>query len=158
MITLKCDPSKLTVPRVYGKTKYAPYVERHKKFEIRETITKEERKRRIKEAHRSNMFWTPERDAYIIKLRKQGWSIDKIAAEIGKKPTAVQARFKNMGKKRDWKKVGKNRDCNHNHYTEAQDEVIREMRAADKPYKEIASELGRSVSSVTKRAKRIGVS
>ena len=56
-------------------------------------------------------------------------------------------------KKRDWSSVKRGKYGSGFWWTEAQDAVLREMRAQGKSFSEIAEHLGRSKAAVQKRAK-----
>lgn len=56
---------------------------------------------RIRAAAKRRVFYTPERDAQILKMRADGCTIDEIAAAMKKKPKSIQWRLGELRRKRE---------------------------------------------------------
>ncbi len=137
-IAIKCNISKLPKPPYKPAKKY-PRTKPDIPFE--ESLSKYS----IKGSSR-NKFYTPEIDADIVRMHKSGKSWMSIAEKYGRKPTAVEARYRKLCAGRFGEKY---------RWTPEQDEVVRQMRAQGKPYSEIADQIGKSKEAIRKRAKII---
>lgn len=177
---LKVDPKKLPLPP-YPPTKPVRTIEKPDRpyeaidYASRYKVDEEkmaERRRRAGEstrrmyAARPAYAYTPAQEELIIKLYKQGVRTADIAERIGKSKTAVKQKIEKLRKVYGFEREAplqrqyihhkpENEIVRKNHYTHAQDAVIREMRGQGKTYAEIGEEIGKSKEAVRRRWYRI---
>lgn len=148
--------------RVIGRPKI-PYETRD--YERDEMV---ERRKRAAEGRARTMKngYTPEQENLIIEMYKQGASAEVIAEKLGRTKVAIKQKIEKMRKKRNFereaplqrrytKRKPEIEIVRRNHYTKAQDDVIRVMKADGKTYKEIADQIGKSPDAVRGRWRRM---
>lgn len=173
---LKVDPKKLPAPPL-PPTKPVRFVQKVDiPFEARDYASDfkidagkmAERRRRAIESRAKTMqdAYTAEQEALIKKMYEQGMTYEAIGKKVGRTKGAVRQKIANMRRAQNFeRKAPLQRTYTHykpeseivrrNHYTEAQDAVIREMRAQGKTYREIGEQIGKSKEAVRKRARLI---
>lgn len=173
---LKIDPKKLPAPPI-PPTKPIRLIEKPDiAFEAKDYASDfkadakkmAERRKRAAESRQRTMQdgYSKEQEALIMALYKQGICYEAIAVKTGRTKAAIRQKIANLRKKHGFNREAPlQRTYNHrkpeseivrkNHYTAAQDAVIREMREQGKTYKEIGEQIGKSKEAVRKRAKVI---
>ena len=175
---LKVNPRKLPVPilpptravktivrpdKAYETIDYASQYESDKKI-------MDERSKRAAESTRRTYAvknaYTPEQENEIIELYKSGMRTVDIAEKVGRTKTAIKQKIEKLRKeqgiqrevplKRVYiKRKPESEIMRRNHYTPAQDAVIKEMKSQGKTFREIADQIGKSPEAVRCRWYRI---
>lgn len=127
----------------------------------------ERRKRAAESAARTlNNGYTPEQEALIIELYKQGMPTEAIAEKLGRTKAAIKQKIEKLRKKHGFEREAplqrqyikhkpESEIVRRNHYTPAQDAVIREMKAQGKSNQAIGEQIGKSKEAVRRRWERI---
>lgn len=169
---LKVDPRTLP-PLPYPPTKTVRTIEKPDiQYEARDYASDfkadsekmaQRRKRAVQSRAQSMQNgYTAEQEALITALYKQGVNYEDIAKKTGRTKHAIRQKIGNLRKKYGFNREAPlQRTYTHhkpeseivrkNHYTPAQDAVIREMRAQGKSYKEIGEQIDKSKEAVRRR-------
>ena len=175
---LKVNPRKLPVPilpptravktivrpdKAYETIDYASQYESDKKI-------MDERRKRAAESTRKTYAqksaYTVEQETMIIDLYKMGVCTGEIAERVGKSKTAVKQKIEKLRKIYGFEREAplqrhyvhhkpESEIVRRNHYTPAQDAVIREMKSQGKTFREIGDQIGKSPEAVRCRWYRI---
>ena len=169
---LKVNPSRLPVPPLPPTREIRIKEKVDIPFEVRDWASNyksdmqkmDERRKRAHESRARTMEngYTPEQEEMLISLYKKGLSWDAIAEKMGRTKAATRQKVASLQKKRSFNREAPlQRSYNHhkpesdivrrNHYTPAQDAVIKEMRSHGKTYREIGNEIGKSSEAVRRR-------
>ena len=173
---LKVDPRKLP-PSPYPPTKTVRIIEKPDiQYEARDYASDfkadyekmaQRRKRAVQSRAQSMQNgYTAEQEALITALYKQGVNYEDIAKKTGRTKHAIRQKIGNLRKKYGFnREVPLQRTYIHhkpeseivrkNHYTPAQDAVIREMKAQGKSNQAIGEQIGKSKEAVRRRWERI---
>lgn len=170
-VTLKINPQKLPVP-LLPPTKPVRSVERpDKAYETIDYASQyeadkkkmEERRKRAGESTRKTYAqksaYTVEQENMIIDLYKMGVCTGDIAERVGKSKTAVKQKIEKLRKIHGFEREAplqrsyvhhkpESEIVRRNHYTPAQDAVIREMKYQGKTFREIGDQIGKSPEAV----------
>ena len=127
-----------------------------------------ERRKRDLESRAKNQEngYTAEQEALIMALYKRGMPTEAIADKLGRTKTAMKQKIEKLRKKYKFgREAPLQRQYIHhkpeseivrrNHYTPAQDAVIKEMRMEGKTFPQIGKEIGKSAEAVRRRWYRI---
>lgn len=93
--------------------------------------------------------WTTEEEQKLIDMKVAGKSIREMAKVLGRGDTAVSMRIRLMRGRPFGPKLPKES------WTDAEDRQLMDGRAAERPYSDIATEMGRSVRSLQNRYRRL---
>lgn len=167
-VRIKVNVAQLPAPP-YPPTKPVRIIEKpDRPYEMIDFEHMDERRERARESRAKTMNngYTAEQEALIMALYKQGMPTEAIAEKLGRTKAAIKQKIEKLRKKYNFnreaplqrqyiKRKPESEIVRRNHYTPAQDAVIKEMKAQGKTFPEIGRELGKSKEAVRRRWYRI---